>query len=359
LFLRERELWGELNSTDLDIPAGATVPIQMNISLSPGVNHLWARLEGPQWLPTPESYEELMITSLPILRMDLSGPEPVLDREDPIDISVFVENLGPWDLNTTFLGPPGDLSDGLGENLPVYDLGYKLTFSEEGHPLMNGTSITALKPGEGRWFNWTIGPIGSTGALTLNISLDPGIGYMIEGWEHQFTSRILQLSSDPDLNILSMAQTMVGESYAKSLDIVFRNPTEKHLQVAHVKIYDGYPGDNKIISEAIILNLGPGEFGNRTMSIPLSEGFYIISVEAEAAVVLGDGGDLEWFTLDQYVEEISLQEPGTQTEPVDEEVDMGEVTTAGIITVSAVMVVLMVSSFFYRREQDEDEDEDQ
>jgi len=109
----------------------------------------------------------------------------------------------------------------------------------------------------------------------------------------------------------------------------------------------------------IVLELASGETRTVTMDLGLEKGLYILSLTAETFAVHSDGGSEKWTLTDTISQDIQIKDPGPLDQPVDHEVDMGEVTTAGIISASTIMFVLVIASLFYRREREDEEDEEE
>jgi hypothetical protein len=222
----------------------------------------------------------------------------------------------------------------------------------------NIANISELAPGELIFLNWTFPEIKVISELEVRVGLSDGTDLISFGWEDEIVSFTIIKTSKPELLFSSISQTKVGASFVNSLRVQFWNPNPYMIDVVHVTLYNGYEHDNVIISEAIIVELGPRQYGEVLMHFPLQEGQYILTTTAEASVMTEDGGKMVWLNMAQVESDIKIYKTDLPDPPVDnDEVNIDEVTTAGIITISSMMFVLLVASFFYRKETEEEEDE--
>jgi hypothetical protein len=357
LFLRERDVHAELNSSQFDIPAGATIEVVMNISLSPGMNGVWSVVKGPNWLPNPESQDYLVIPSFPHLELSVDRPWQAKDKNESIDVKVVIENTGSWPVNVSYLDPGPVLVKGLRENLPSYSAYINGIFLDKVPIFSERKNISGLGPGENIYLNWTLPDPGIIGEVEVMVGLSDGTNFISDGIDDDWRGFNIIITSKPELDLVSISQSMVGLSYDSSLKVQFFNPTGYMIDVVHITLYNGFPSDDVIISEAIVVEVGPGQYGEITLYFPLEEGQYILTTTAEASVVTGDGRNMGWLEMARLESDIKIHKTGLPEQSEDDTVDMDEVTTAGIITISSVMLVLLVASFFYQKETEKEDEE--
>ncbi|MGA1819402.1 MAG: CARDB domain-containing protein [Thermoplasmatota archaeon] len=351
LFLRERSPLLELNSTKVDIPAGGTVNLEMNISLSPGANHVWSVLKGPSWLPIPESQDHTVLLSFPVLDLVESPVPPVVEDSSGLNLTSTVINVGPWPLNVTYGHMPDPLPEGLGERPPTFTIGILGTFKGKeifsnqtlmkGADEINGTSN----------FHWTFSPGGGPGRLEVRTILK-GSHPAVPG--RSIHSSILQ-TAGPVVDVMSFQQTIVGDRFTGSVDVQISNPSSYDAGVVHLTLFNGYPSDDVVVSELLVIDLASGETRTVTMGLGLEQGLYVLSLTAEYFTVPPEGTGGRWAQTDSITGDLEVKKPGPLEVPQNDEVDMGEVTTAGIISASTIMFVLVIASLFYRREHEDEE----
>ena len=206
--------------------------------------------------------------------------------------------------------------------------------------------------------NWTFPPLITSGVLEIEGKLFSDLERIQSDIVSPSIITSTLLRSDPDMVFLSLVQTSVDDVYSGSVRVQYMNPTGRRLDVVHIRIYNGMPEDRVVVSEAIILDVGPGEFGNHTLPISLIEGRYILSASASIATISDNGESTFWYDIDPYIRDIAIEEVGQQPVQDENELDMNDLTTAGIIASSALMFTLLIASFFFKKEQDEDQEKE-
>jgi hypothetical protein len=281
-----------------------------------------------------------------------------MDMNERIDIRIQVENKGQWPLNTTYLDPGPNGVSGLSEVRPGYGVSINATFFDELSIYSDTVPVTELGKKGKLVLNWTIPNAGVIGEMGIRIDLNDGTDLISDGWEDVSKSYDVIITSEPELQLTDISQSKVGVSFDNNVKVQFFNPGNYRVDVVHVTLYNGFSHDGVIISEAIFIGLGPMEFGEVELYFPLAEDRYILTATIETPVVKENGGKMEWLEIGRLESDVAIQKTNVPEEPPDEETDMDDVTTAGIITISATMFVLLVASFFYRREKGEDEEEE-
>ncbi|MGA1793208.1 MAG: CARDB domain-containing protein [Thermoplasmatota archaeon] len=355
LFLRERSPDLELNSTVVDIPAGATVTIEMNISLSPGANHIWSRIEGPSWLPISESLDHSVLLSFPVLDLMYDPLPAVMEAGSEVRVVASAVNSGPWPLNVSYGHLMEPLPEGLEERPP--EMGITLFASFRGMEVyMNHTPLEGDDERNGSLtVNWTFDTANVSGRLYMVMTLESTHASIQTKSLH---GNILLLI-EPEVVIGGFQQTIVGDRFTGSIDVLVHNLSPNDAEVVHLTLFNGYPSDNVVLSELLVIDLASGETRTVTMDLGLEQGLYVLSLTVEIFTVPAKGTGERWALTDSVTGDLHVKEPGPLDLTVNDDVDMGEVTSAGIISASVIMFVLVVASFFYRREHgDEDEEKD-
>ncbi|MGA1873712.1 MAG: hypothetical protein ACMUHY_08570, partial [Thermoplasmatota archaeon] len=348
LFLRERLEEATLNSSVVDISPGETLSVEMNVTLSPGMNHVWVRVKGPSWLPTPESRDYMVIPSFPQLKLTRGQLPAVLSNGSDISVKANIENTGPWSLNTTYSQYSQDLISGLEERTPSYHVDITTMIGDLG-PFVNRTSLDGdLGPGETLVLDRTIDAGGTPGRRDIALELTGSIARI----PAQLCHIDVLVLPEVRISIADFQQTVVGDRFTGNLDVQVHNPSTSKADVVHLTVFNGYPSDDVVISETIIMDISPGEWRTVNMELPLEKGLYVISVTAETFVVPVNGSSESWIGSDTLDGDLLVKDPGPLDHITEDDVDMGEVTTASIIAVSTMVFVLVVASFFYRRETD-------
>ncbi|MGA1865960.1 MAG: hypothetical protein ACMUFK_00670 [Thermoplasmatota archaeon] len=347
LFLRDRSPSEELNHTVIDLASGATIHVEMNITLSPGVNHIWAVVEGPSWLPVPESPGYIVLNSLPCLAIGCGEvPAAILEGAD-ITMEACIENIGPWPLNVSYPSFPWDLQEGLSERLPVYTLLQTITYHGNEEKGMILLPVDGLDVGGEAFLNWSYHNITGHGRQDVSIRLDASsIHIQVRDLFIHFL-----VTADTEVLVESMEQAMVGNRYTGALDVKIYNPTSSRIEVLHLSLFDGRQSDGVVVSEEIVMGLAPGETRTVLMNLPLKKGLYVLTSMAEVLTLLPDEKQGCWHETDSLTGDVPVMEPGPKDAPSEDELDMDEVTNAGMITFCVIVGVLGVSLLFYRREQ--------
>ncbi|MBN1391113.1 MAG: hypothetical protein JXA22_10780 [Candidatus Thermoplasmatota archaeon] len=350
LFLRGDGLTKELNHTTVDIPADDTVLAELNITLSPGVNHIQALVEGPSWLPVPESRDYRTVISLPILSLSCKDIPPIVRGGSEIMVEARIENVGPWPLNVSYHPAPPGLPEGLSGMLLSFSVGHVISHMSDRKEGDIQVPVDELGPGGDVYLNWSYEITAGPGRYDINIVL----GASSINIPRQECNLHFMVITDPVASVESMGQAMTGDRYTGALNVEVHNPTSSRIEVLHLILYDGQRADGVVISEEIVIGLGPGETRTVVMYLPLEKGLYVLSVTAEGLTLDPSGKRESWQATGMLTSDVSVMDPGPQGIPVDDDVDMGEVTTAGIITVSMIMGVLLIASLFYRKEHDDE-----
>ncbi|MBN1538784.1 MAG: hypothetical protein JW939_01465 [Candidatus Thermoplasmatota archaeon] len=353
LFLRSRSFSEELNLTVLDIGAGSTVHVEMNITLSPGVNHIWSVVEGPSWLPFSESQEYIVLDSMPLLDLSCQGAPAAIPEGGDITVEARIQNIGPWPLNISYPRFPWDMHEGLSERRPVYTLVHAITHNgsvEEGTILL---PVDELNIGEEAFLNWSYSNVTGRGRQDISIRLTASSNHIPA--RDLFLHFLATVETHVSVEI--MEQAMVGDRYSRALEVKVHNPNPSRIEVIHLSLYNGQKADGIVVSEEIAMGLLPGETRIVKMNLPLEKGLYVLTATAEVLTLLPGGNLGCWHETDATTSDVPVMETSPVETTPEEELDMEEVTTAGIITFFVIVGVLGISSLFYRREQKEKEDE--
>jgi len=150
-------------------PSAFTLP--NSVSLSPGMNHIWAQVEGPAWLPIPESVDHNVLLSRSVLKLTRGDLPRVIEMDSVIEVTATVENLGPWPLNASYLPGPDHSSIGLSPRYPEYSLDLFGSWLGLGPVRINSTSIDDLDIGMRSNLNWSIDLVSQPGRLDFLLRL--------------------------------------------------------------------------------------------------------------------------------------------------------------------------------------------
>ncbi|MFW3146859.1 MAG: CARDB domain-containing protein [Thermoplasmatota archaeon] len=348
LFLEDPFTETKLNSTTVYIPPAAELSISMNVTLRAGVNHIRATIDSGSWHPQASSGKPLIVTCLSLPEMSLMTPNELLVPEGNHTFSVRLEPAmaGAEDSNLTDTTGPA----------PIIYL--DLFLAHLNGTVLHNTSITV----PGAWnrtayLNWSLtdGDAGE-GDYVLRAFLRYGSGVSSAGIPQQCRSALLSFNLPPSLSIEGMDKG--PPAGGKRIDVVLNEEAGDHLDIILVSLYNGYPRDGVVISEALVL-IDPAS-DRIVVSLPenLDEGSYLLSAVVSVPVPAGTGKGYEWRGTDSIVKELKIEEVEEPKPQGREKADMEDITNSLMIALSAIFLVLMVSSFFYQREKDDDEEKD-
>jgi len=348
--LRTRSTFSVLNSTKVDIEGGARTSVIMNISLHPGMNDIWAVIKGPSWLPEGESAHSLSVASMPLTELVSLGSRRVIGPGEPLEIELAVKNVGIWPLNISFDGagsPHPDMSAGL----PLRWAWIEVTDPNGTTLFSNISYVDDLDPGGIYMFNLSLNPL--EGVLSYHIMAGLSAEKGSEGRSDPSLRLRVNVLTEPRVVITGIDDERSSINPGKGLKVWVNNPSNVTARVVHLILYNGYPRDQVIVSEALATEIGPGSSREVLLPLQLEEGRYILSVAASLAAPPVGNSSSPWREPTVEVTDISIEIPAVQPGEPDGEVDMDDVTSSVIISLAASMLVLMISSAFFKRRQEE------
>lgn len=362
LFIRDRQFGNYLNSTRVFLDPGETRKYRLNATLDTGLNHFWIEMGSGNWEPGISSYDEIVYFTSPDIVIE--GPdnlEPCLEDQ----VNEIIYRIGSsYPFGTSIYS----LHNEVIVSIDIID--------SEGSTIYNDTTNTSLvKTNSGggikivpleflRITNTSIKDNESMVRFDLsNISMKPGeysvIVSVFDPYQDHRTgiSTIQTISSLKILSRQSARIKDIGEDRSGSqrgIRIVINNTAPSNIDIYRITLYNGLPEDDVIISEAIGLDLTSGQEDIIILYEDLSEGTYLLSLVISVPDQCTEGNRIEWIEMDRYVEELEIAAIKEDVDIDEKEVEWSDVSNSLIISISAVMVVLLVSSLLYSRKDGSD-----
>jgi hypothetical protein len=350
--LRNRSHFTVLNSTMVDMDKGAQISVEMNISLAPGINHLWATIRGPLWIPESESPSSLMVHSTPSAKVTSLEAAPLILKEDPLDIILTVKNEGIWPLNVSMDTSGIPLVDGMVIDHPMRWIWVEIRDKDGATLFINISSIGDLGPHHTQMFNWSFEHIPGVMTYFITAGLSPGPEPGRRS-DPTLKNRV-DVLVEPEVVITRIDSEWSSTNLGRGLKVGVRNPSNTTAKVVHLILYNGYPSDGVIVSEALAVGIGPNGSKEILLPLQLEEGRYILAVTASCAAPPAGGSVSIWRNPTIEITDMSIEPPPDPENGDTGEVDMDDVTSSLVISAAASMFVLMVSSVFFKRQQEED-----
>ncbi|MGA1848859.1 MAG: hypothetical protein ACMUHB_05925, partial [Thermoplasmatota archaeon] len=348
---RSRETYEVLNTTKIDIDEGAQTTVEINISLSPGVNNIWAVVRGPKWLPEGESTSALSLVSMPETELTSTAGSRSILLGDRIEMELDVRNIGIWPLNISLDEEGIEAVQDLVPELPLRWLWVDVTDGSGNLLFSNISFIDDLGPEEVRRYYWSMDPV--VGVLSYHVRAGLSEDDASHNGSHPLLTFRVDVLVEPQVQITGIDDEWSSTNLGKGLKVGLKNPSNTTAWIVHLILYNGYPADGVIVSEALAMEIGPN--GSREVLLPLQleEGRYILAVTASCAAPPVGSSTSIWRDPTVEVTDMSIEPPPDPQNGDNGEVNMDEVTSSLIISIAASMFVLMVSSIFFKRQQEE------
>ncbi len=333
LFRRDRVDGSVLNSTVVDLGPGSSATFHMNMTPGASVEYVWAEMISSGWQPNVRSFDEILL-------VNSCGVE-ISPKDERVYCGVgehiLIENelsISQKCLNNSKASPASysvrqQFIDRSGTVIWQNRTSVNLTSS----PIILDFHLNGSDVGPGHYL------IRTTVTPTLQ---DPEHGIdTFYGTSHCI------VRSPPDLMIKEMFEDKNGS--VRGIKVSLNNSSPYTADIFHITLYNGLPRDDVVISENMGLSLAGGDEVLVLLPEDLPEGTYLLSAVVRVPDPDRPGGEVIWKEVDGMVREMEITRTAQTSHDQEEEMDWDDISNTMIFSVSAVLIVLLISSLFYKR----------
>ncbi len=358
---------GRLEPVGLSGMDGGSIISSYNITLDPmkevtylfgfrpgnGTTSIWPEVRECGWLSeVPRSSRPLVLRRLPDPEVALDVDGPFAKPGGPIEVEVTVSNGGTSGPFTARSGDGAMLPDGLRYLGPEHTLMLELeNGSRAPLDLFNGP-VDVPPPGESLRTVFAL----EDGLLTPGrylLRARVGSGYDLMGLRGQSARARAELFVLPGAVLKAgPPKELLLPSRAPGFSVPISNQVPRTSWGTIVVLSNGRPEDGVVLSETLLIDIGPLEGSNAVLSMPLKEGSYLLSVSVMGFPSYARSSSDGMVRTDSLMFEhrVIADEEG----PERHGPDPSDVTSSAIIAGGAVFVVLSVGAVFRLQGKDEE-----
>jgi hypothetical protein len=319
-----------------------------------GTTTIWPEVRECGWLSeVPRSTRPIVLRRLPDSEVRIGLDGPLVRTGRPLTLDLMVTNDG---TSGPFTDRPGDvgplLADGLRYLEGSSSLSFELVSGSGAHLDLFSGPVVVRPPGGTVLSSYVIDAEDLPPGRYLLLARI-GSGYDLMGQDGHGSRAGTEIYVLPDTVLKAGPPIeLLLPSRAPGFSVPVSNPATRTSWGTMVVLSNGRPEDGVVLSENILIDIGPHDSPSAVLSLPLKEGSYLLSVSVMGFPADAISSIEGMVRTDTYMFEhhVLAGEDG----PDNSGPDPADITTSAVVAGGAVFMVLSVGAIFRLQGKDEE-----